>query len=96
LVARPGPSVGSDDHAHSAAHLFSLVASARLHGLDPEAYLRDLFRVLAYWPRARYLELSPRYWAGTRSRLDADASELAHEIGTLTVPDPLPATPEQK
>ena len=33
--------VGSDDHAEAAASLFSLIASCRLHELDPEAYLRD-------------------------------------------------------
>ncbi len=76
--------VGSDDHAESAAHLFSLIASARLHGLDPEAYLRDLFRVLAAWPRDRYLELSPCYWDKTRARLDA--AELGREVGPLTIP----------
>jgi transposase len=81
--------VGRDDHAGSAGHLFSLIASARLHRLDPEAYLRDLFRVLAHWPRDRYLELAPKYWARTRDRLDA--RELAAEIGHLTVPPPLPA-----
>ena len=64
--------VGSDDHAESAGHLFSLIASCRLHRLDPEAYLRDLFRVLAHWPKGRYLELAPRYWASTRARIDAD------------------------
>jgi hypothetical protein len=31
---------GSDDHAQSTAVLFSIVASARLHHLDPEEYLR--------------------------------------------------------
>ena len=87
--------VGSDDHAQSAAHLFSLIASARLHGLDPELYLRDLFRVLAHWPRDRYLELCPKYWAKTRARLDT--VELAVEFGPLTVPPALPATsPEQQ
>jgi transposase len=87
--------VGSDDHAQSAAHLFSLVASARLHGLDPETYLRDLFRVLAHWPRDRYLELSPRYWAATRARLDG--AELVREVGRLTVPPAAtPITAEQK
>ena len=35
-------------------HLLTLIATARLHRLDPEAYLRDLFRVLAHWPRDRY------------------------------------------
>jgi transposase len=81
--------VGSHDHGEAAGHVLSLVASARLHRLDPESYLRDLFRVLAHWPRDRYLELAPRYWAQTRARLDP--AELAVEIGPLTVPPPLSA-----
>jgi transposase len=86
--------VGSDDHGQSAAHLFSLVASCRLHGLDPEAYLRDLFRVLAHWPKDRQLELAPKYWAATRARLDPQ--ELAREIGPLTIPPASDATTEQQ
>jgi transposase len=78
--------VGSHDHGEAAGNIFSLVASARLHRLDPEQYLRDLFRVLAHWPRDRYLELAPRYWALTRAQLDP--AELAAEIGPLTVPPP--------
>ena len=63
-------------------------------GSTPRRYLRDLFRVLAHWPRDRYLELAPKYWAATRARLDA--RELAAEIGPLTVPPPLtPAAQEQ-
>jgi transposase len=85
--------VGSDDHAQAAGHIFSLVASAKLHGLDPEAYLRDLFRVLGHWPRDRYLELSPRYWTATRAKLDE--TELAVDLGPLTVP-PTSSTPEEK
>jgi hypothetical protein len=81
--------VGSDQHAEAAGHVFSLVASALLHRLDPESYLRDLFRVLAHWPEDRYLELAPKYWAQTRARLDATV--LAAEIGPLTVPPPLAA-----
>jgi transposase len=76
--------VGSDDHAESAGHLFSLIASCKLHHLDPEAYLRDLLRVLAHWPKDRYLELAPKFWPATRARLDP--SELANEIGPLAVP----------
>ena len=82
--------VGSDDHAHAAGNLLTLIASARLHRLDPEAYLRDLFRVLPHWPRARFLELCPRDWGGTRARLDS--AELERELGPLTVPS---ASPEQ-
>ena len=86
--------VGSDDHAQSAGHIFSLIASCKLHGLDPEAYLRDLFRVLAHWPKDRYLELAPKFWAATRARLDPHA--LAREIGPLVVPPPIAATAEEQ
>lgn len=86
--------VGSDDHATAAGHLLSLIASARLHGLDPETYLRDLFRVLAHWPKERYLELSPKHWVHTRSRLDP--AQLQAELGPLTIPPPLPSTTEEQ
>ena len=80
--------VGSDDHAQAAANLFSLIASCKLHGLDPEGYLRDVLRALPHWPKDRYLELAPLFFAATRARLDA--TELALELGALTVPPPLP------
>jgi transposase len=80
--------VGSDDHGESAGHLFTLIASARLHRLDPESYLRDLIRVLPHWPRDRYLELAPKHWAQTRARLDS--AQLERELGDLSVPAPLP------
>jgi hypothetical protein len=78
--------VGSDDHGAAAGNLFTIIASARLHDLDPETYLRDLIRVLPHWPRERFLELAPKYWAATRARLDP--AELALEVGPLTVPPP--------
>jgi transposase len=37
---------GSDDHATSTAALFSIVASARLHGMDVEEYRRCLIRLV--------------------------------------------------
>lgn len=83
--------VGSDLHGVASGHLLTLIASARLHRLDPEVYLRDVFRVLPHWPRERYLELAPRYWRITRARLRAD--ELDREVGWLTIPEPLPTMP---
>lgn len=80
---------GSDDHASAAANLFSLVASCKLHGLDPEAYLADVIRVMPYWPRDRYLELAPIHWARTRARLDPE--EMKRPLGHVTVPPPLAA-----
>lgn len=78
--------VGSDDHAEAAANLFSLISSCRLHRHDPEAYLRDLIRVLPHWPRDRFLELAPSYWSATRARLVERELELP--LGDLTVPPP--------
>lgn len=75
---------GSDDHATSAGHILSLIASARLHGIEPEGYLRDLIRLLPFWPRERYLELAPKHWARARARIDEAA--LAREVGLIEVP----------
>jgi len=75
---------GSDDHAAAAANLFSLIASCRLHDLDAEAYLRDVCRVLPWWPVERALELAPKFWSATRARLDPVA--LAREVGPIAVP----------
>lgn len=81
--------VGSHDHGEAAANFLTVIASARLHKLDPEIYVRDLCRVIPHWPRDRYIELAPRYWRTTRARLNA--AELELEVGPLTVPEkPLP------
>jgi transposase len=79
---------GSDTHAEAAAAIFSVIASCRLHGLDPFQYLEEILRVLAYWPRDRYLELAPKYWRATRDRLRPE--ELAAAISAFEVPPPLP------
>jgi len=80
---------GSDDHASAAANLFSLVASCKLHHLDPEAYLADVIRVMPYWPTDRYVELAPKYWTSTRAALDPEEMKLP--LGRVTVPPPLTA-----
>ncbi|MEY4582975.1 MAG: hypothetical protein RL701_7678 [Pseudomonadota bacterium] len=84
---------GSDDHAQAAANLYSLIAGCKLHGLDPERYLAEMIRVMPYWPRERFLELAPAYWAQTRARLDP--TELEAELGFVTVPPPAADTSEQ-
>ncbi len=84
---------GSDDHAEAAANLYSLIASCKLHGIEPERYLAEVIRILPYWPRERFLELAPAYWAHTRARLDP--TELDAELGPITVPATSPHPPEQ-
>ena len=76
---------GSDTHAESAAAIFSIVASCRLHKLDPEQYLDEVFRILPFWPQNRHLELAPKHWATTRSRLNPD--ELDSPIAGFTIPE---------
>jgi len=75
---------GSDTHAESAAALFSIIASCRLHKLDPEQYLDEIFRVLPFWPKERFLELAPKNWSATRAKLRTD--ELDSPIAPFTIP----------
>ena len=57
--------MGSDDGAETNAVFTSLLASCQLHRIEPWAYLRDLFILIADWPHHRVLELAPAYWAKT-------------------------------
>ena len=82
---------GSDTHAEAAAAIFSVIASCRLHRLDPFVYLEEILRVLPYWPRDRYLELAPKYWQATRGRLKPE--ELAAPLSAFQIPPPAPVPP---
>jgi transposase len=75
---------GSDTHAESAAAIFSLVASCRLHTIDPHQYLDEVMRVLPYWPKDRHIELAPKNWKTTRAKLRAD--ELDAPLCSFTIP----------
>jgi len=75
---------GSDTHAESAAAIFSIIASCRLHSLDPEQYLDEVLRVLPYWPKERMLELAPKHWQATRAKLRAE--ELDAPLCSFTIP----------
>ena len=57
--------VGSDDGAAANASFTSLLASCRMHGVEPWSYLRDIFCQLPEWPAHRMLELSPLKWTNT-------------------------------
>jgi transposase len=82
---------GSDTHAEAAAAIFSIIASCGLHRLDPFTYLDEILRVLPYWPRERYLELSPKHWVATRTRLRPE--ELAAPLSAFEVPAAEPPVP---
>jgi transposase len=63
--------VGNDDAAEVNATFVSLLASCRMHGVEPWAYLRDLFCLLPSWPSKRVLDLAPVNWRQTREQQEA-------------------------
>ena len=50
---------GSDAGGERAAILYSLIGTAKLNGLDPESYLRDVLTRIADQPITRIEELLP-------------------------------------
>ncbi len=55
---------GHDDGAENSAILASLIETAKLSGIDPQAWLADiLVRLVNLWPNNRLDELLPWHWA---------------------------------
>jgi len=54
---------GSDKGGQRAAAIYSLIETARMNGIDPEAYLRDVIARIADHPINRIAELLPWNWA---------------------------------
>jgi transposase len=75
---------GSDDHAEAAANIMGLIASCKLHAVEPAAYFEALIRIVPYWPKNRFLELAPKYWNATCARLRDH--ELDAPLGHISVP----------
>lgn len=53
---------GSDRGGERAAAMYSLIETAKLNGIDPEAYLRDVLARIADHPNNRISELLPWNW----------------------------------
>ncbi len=53
---------GSDEGGRRAAAMYSLIESAKLNGIDPQAWLADLLKRLADHPAKRLHELLPWNW----------------------------------
>jgi len=59
---------GSHEGARRAALIYSLMATARRHGVEPFAYLKDLFSRIADYPHRRIAELLPQNWKNPSPR----------------------------
>jgi hypothetical protein len=71
--------LGSADGAEANTTFVSLLASCAMHGVEPWAYLRDLFILLPGWPRSRVLELAPVNWKATLEK-DETQQKLAANV----------------
>ncbi len=61
---------GSDSGGERAAAIYSLIETAKLNGLDPEAYLCHVIERIADHPISRIAELLPWILRGAQQRLD--------------------------
>ena len=53
---------GSDRGGERAAAIYTLITTAKLNGLDPQAWLADVLRRIADHPASQLHELLPWYW----------------------------------
>ncbi len=59
---------GSDRGGERAAFLYSLIVTAKLNDLDPQAWLADVLRRISDHPVSRLAELLPWNWRHHASR----------------------------
>jgi transposase len=79
--------LGSDEGARVNTILVSLLASCQLHGIEPWAYLRDIFCLLRRWPKDRFLELSPAFWKQTLQQPETQQRLAANVLRAVTLAD---------
>jgi transposase len=80
--------VGNDDGAKTNTVFVSLLASARLHGIDPVAYIRDLLCLIRGWPPERLLELAPAYWQKTLEQPETQQKLAANVFRRVVLSTP--------
>lgn len=85
--------VGSEDGGRVNTIFVSLLASCQMHGIEPWAYLRDIFCLLPRWPMPRLLELSPLHWKTTLARDDVQQKLDANIYRRATLLDEPVADP---
>ena len=67
---------GSDDGAERAAVAYTILATCRMHGVEPFGYISDVLRKLsAGWPMSRIDELVPGTWTAKHAPEDPSAQQ---------------------
>ncbi|MFZ4768267.1 MAG: transposase domain-containing protein, partial [Roseimicrobium sp.] len=61
---------GSDRGGERAAMIYSLIMTAKLNGVDPQAWLTDVLARIAEHPASRLPELLPWNWSGRRDQVE--------------------------
>ena len=67
---------GSDAGGERAAAIYSLIETAKLNGLDPEAYLRDVLTRIADHKINRVAELLPWNWDAAKTATHKSAQQV--------------------
>ena len=78
--------VQNDTFGKAYATLYSLIASAQRHGLDPQAYLRGVLAQIMTTPMSELDRLLPDVW---KSRLQADEAAKDAASGHVAAPAPV-------
>lgn len=72
--------LGSDNGGHSAAVIYTLIGSAKLVGIDPQAYLRHVLERIADQPSNRIDELLPWVVAGELAKAAPTSSQPTDKL----------------
>jgi len=63
---------GSEAGGERAAAIYSVIETAKMNGLEPQAYITDVIaRIAAGWPATRWDDLMPWNWLAEPARLAA-------------------------
>jgi transposase len=69
---------GSEDGAEINTIFVSLLASCRIHRIEPLGYMRDLLCLLPRWPKHRVLDLAPVNWTQTLAQSEVQQALAAN------------------
>ena len=64
---------GSDRGGHRAAAMYSLIVTAKMNDIDPQAWLADVLARIAEHPASRIDELLPWNWRSQRAAINRAA-----------------------